>query len=161
MDNNSGIVVSQPQQTVYGATGSQVLMTTKYPFFMADTTNSNSYVTFNLFFIDEPPTPSVGNHNTTLVYSYPHNYSYPPQFWALGYITIPPISGTYQQYFMGTGLLNGQDVGDYAYLRVSVDSQNVNIYVDKSLTFGIGNPNVQGVSIDITVISFVTEIQTS
>lgn len=60
------------------------IMNSKIPFTKLDTRNIESFQTISLLFDHEPPQPaSLGANTQTLVYSFPHDYTYIPSIWLM------------------------------------------------------------------------------
>lgn len=166
LNNESILSISQNGVDVRGATGSQLLFSTQYPFGKLDKTNPVSFQNISIFFADEPPNPAGTLGNTgpikTLVYSFPHGYNYVPSTWIM--CQNPDITGVGLQpaYFQESFIILATDEGFYtaAELHTTVDAENFNIWVwkyyDQSDTPPF--PNIQGFSLNIRVYIFVGDL---
>lgn len=168
------ISVSQNNVDVQQATDKQLVFNDKYPFHKLDKTNTVSFENIRLFFNTEPTNPTgvyptdVGP-TTTLVYSFPHGYSYIPATWFLmqevGTSSVG-LSPSYQQDLnngFGALILETNEL-DFtaATLRIVADSTNINFYVDKYWSNPGGvNPtqaNIAGFTLLIRVYVFVEDL---
>lgn len=149
-DNNFGIKVSAPNISAGSATGSNVIFSTKNPFYKIDTQNSKGFPTVNLFFAHDPPEPvSPSNQQDTIVYQFAHGYTYKPAIATLFYVSTPPAGGqAYQQYFYNFGYISQVDVLDIAYMYSVADATNLYIVVAKRSS-GLAN-NLTGMGVKFT-----------
>lgn len=83
----------------------EIIMNSSDPFTKLDTTNIASFQTINLLFNHEPPEPTLINpYTNTLVYQFPHNYSYTPRSWMMwqnpapSYPALPGVGGSAYTY---------------------------------------------------------------
>lgn len=157
--NNGPISVSGPGVSLIGASASDITFSTRYPFAKLDSTNPNSFEVITLFFNNEPPDPAPGLGSTaslkTLVYSYPHGYTYEPSTWFLVSVdNFTSVKGSEGSWVVGN---NSGSSPAIAKFEIEVDATNVNFYIDKTWTNdGInGPPHVIGLSISIRAYIFV------
>lgn len=76
------ITVVKAGTKVNSASGTDILLNSKYPFTKLDTANLISFQTISILFSNEPPQPTFANEYTqTLLYSFPHGYDYIPSIW--------------------------------------------------------------------------------
>ena len=137
MANNGPISVSAPNTSLKTATGTNLTFNTKYPFAKLDSTVNTSYQIITLFFNVETPTPpqptgSPSNYTsiTTLVYSYPHGYTYIPSTWFfLSLDNFATILGTEESFLKGGGT-GFPSPGTK--LSIRADATNIYFYVTKS-----------------------------
>lgn len=156
------ISASSPGNSLVNATGTAVTFNTRYPFEKLDSTSSVSFQIINLFFNHEPPNPnpSSGNSGTTntLVYSFPHGYSYIPATWFLiSTNNFTTALGSEGVWLIGNATGAG---GSNAQINVTVDATNVNFYIAKFYTNdGISQlPNVIGTFLNIRAYVFVNDL---
>lgn len=73
--------VSTTGRDVQVASGPEQLLNMKYPFTKLDTTKTVSFQTLSILFNNDPPQPSALSYTSTLIYSFPHPYTYVPSVW--------------------------------------------------------------------------------
>lgn len=167
MDNSGPISVSAPGVSLIGATAKDITFSTRYPFHKLDSTNQNSFQVLTIFFNQDTPNPtpptSVETFSNTLVYSFPHGYTYVPSTWFListdNFKTTKGAEGSIISTPAGTQLPNSSN----ATLNITVDETNINIYILKQwgYVFGTPDPNpptVLGMFVSIRSYIFVEDL---
>ena len=156
--NNGPISVSAPGKSLIGATAQDVTFSTRYPFAKLDSTNVNSFQVITLFFNTEPPNPTPGNSNKTLVYSYPHGYTYIPSSWFLiSKDTFINVLGSEGSWLIGNAASTNNAT---AVFTVEIDAVNVNFYISKfvaNITTPV-YPNIIGYFLSIRAYIFVEDL---
>lgn len=156
------ISASAPQTSLTTATGQHITFNTQYPFAKLDSTNNSSFEIITLLFNTEPPNPSVSVGNSgsveTLVYKYPHGYTYTPSSWFLISLNnFTSVLGSEGSWIVGaaTGLSPAA-----AQFNIKVDSTNVNFYVNKFWSNdGITPPpTIQGFFVTVRAYIFVEDL---
>lgn len=159
---NNIISVSQNDLDVRGASGSELLFSSRYPFAKLDKSKSNSFSNIRLLFNHEPPDPNGTTSFgplTTLVYSFPHGYTdYVPSTWFL----LQIISGgpiRYQQESAEILVVNNAFY-TAAVFRASVDKTNIYFYIDKYYDAGGGDPtaHIAGFTLLIRLYIFAGDL---
>jgi hypothetical protein len=168
MSSQGPISVSAPGNSLIGATSRDITFSTRYPFHKLDSTNPNSFEIITIFFNREPPDPVMptpGGSTTTsntLVYSFPHGYSYVPSTWFLvsidNFQTTKGSEGAIIEIAPSSGIAQ-----TYARLGITVDKENVNFYIYKQwwARAGIVDPNpphIIGFSVSIRSYIFVNDL---
>lgn len=154
-----GIKISKANIDVVDATGADVLLDINNPHTKLDTTNLVSFQNINLTFITNPAEPSLGNVTTTLVYSFPHGYSYFPSYWCLFQITSRATGTIFSQdYFQDTGIIALQNVGDYATIEIQADATSIYFYIKKYQGLGLATNNLLGLVLKIRPYIFVQDV---
>lgn len=160
------MTVSSNNVGVKGASITQTIFSSQYPFSKLDKTNNVSFQNIALLFAHEPPNPAgtVGNTGPikTLVYPFAHGYNYVPSTWVM--VQNPTNTGVGQQppYFQESWPIIRTDANNYtaAELHLQVDATNVNFYVwkyyDNTNTPSL--PNILGFSLNIRVYVFVGDL---
>lgn len=127
------ISVSSPGTSLTTAQGQNITFNTRYPFAKLDSTKVPSFQIITIFFNTEPPNPAVGVGSSgsleTLIYSYPHGYTYIPSTWfLLSLDNFVSVKGSEGSWIVGaaTGLSPAN-----AQFNIKVDATNVNFYVNK------------------------------
>lgn len=156
--DNGPISVSAPGKSLIGATSQDITFSTRFPFAKLDSTNPVSFEVLTIFFNNEPPDPSSSNTNKrTLVLSYPHGYTYTPSSWFL--ISIDNFRSVSDQeggYIVGSA--SGTGINNVT-VPIIVDSENVNIYIDKFWGSGSGSPpHIVGYFVTIRAYIFVEDL---
>jgi hypothetical protein len=150
------ISVSRKGVSVPNGTGADITFNTKYPFWKLDSLNPVSFQIITILLNVEPPNPdgAVEFYKRNLIYSFPHGYNYVPSTWfelsipgytpfyGPGYdeTTAGPFPiGPEGVYLRGGG---GLPLISSAVFIVTVDSTNVNIFIDKyyDTTMGVTPP---------------------
>lgn len=159
-----GIKVSANNTDVYSATDAQTILTSKFPLAKLDRTNPVSFQNIRIFFASEPPAPAVGTQTTTttLLYSFPHGYSYTPSIWA--FCQAVGVTGQFSgttTYFQDKGLVGGSDTSvgaANAQVYTGVDETNCYIYITKFT--GLLGPQifVAGAALNIRFYVFVEDV---
>lgn len=92
--------------SVQTATGPQSLLNDAWPLTKLDTTKNESFQTISILFNREPHQPDpVMRYSTTLLYQFPHGYSYTPSVWmewqnlAPSHPATPPAGGHATTFF--------------------------------------------------------------
>jgi len=159
---NTIMSISQNGVDVKEASGSQLIFSSQYPFAKLDKTNKVSFQNIALLFENEPPNPDgVTNFlQTTLVYQFPHGYTYVPSTWFLMQNPTNTGIGLQPAYQQEGGIIINTNAFPFAaaIFRMEVDSQNVYFYVDKYFTSGDTPPNIQGFSLNIRVYVFAGDL---
>lgn len=160
MDNNL-ITITNGEVSVNEASGPQILFSSQFPFTKLDSTNIVSFQLITVFFNNEPPNPdgSSSKYQRTLVYQFPHGYTYVPSSWFLATTSnfstvLGPEGVTMVQHFISPLVSSAQFV-------VTVDSTNVNFYIDKyydTTSFTAPAPNIQGVFLSVRSYVFVNDL---
>ena len=155
--NNGPISVSAPGTSLIGASSKDITFNTRYPFAKLDSTNPVSFQVITLFFNTEPPNPSAGNTNKTLIYSFAHGYNYEPSTWFLvSTDNFSSVIGTEGVWLFGNSTTFGSA---YAILNIEVDTTNVNFYISKfTSTSPVVNPDIIGYSVSIRSYIFVEDL---
>lgn len=154
------ISISAPGHDVLTANGPDLTLNSQYPFAKLDSTSDNSFQTINISFAHEPPNPNGASvfYQRTLVYSFAHGYTYVPSTWFLvsldGFLTSRGSEGNY--------LVGGGDfpANSSAVFIAEVGSTNVNFYIDKYYTAGLGivTPDILGYTLSIRSYIFVNDL---
>jgi hypothetical protein len=159
---NGLISASAPGTSLTAATGPDVTFSTKYPFHKLDSTNDVSFQVITLFFAKDPPIPD-GNtvfYRRTLIYSFPHDYTYIPSTWF--YISTDNFKtavGSEGVYLAGGG---GLATLDSIVLVIQADNTNVNIYTDvywDNTSGALPAPTILGKFVAIRAYVFVNDCQ--
>lgn len=156
--NNGPISVSAPSVSLIGAASGDITFSTRYPFAKLDSTNPVSFEVLTIFFNTEPPDPSSVNTSVeTLVYSYPHGYTYTPSTWFLLSIdNFQTVVGQEGGYIVGLSTSIG--VNNVS-VPIVVDSTNVNIYINKFWGSGSATPpHIIGFFLTIRAYIFVEDL---
>jgi hypothetical protein len=155
------ILISAPNTDLRTATGTDLVLNTRYPFAKLDSTNKVSFQLINILFLHEPPNPDgLATFFTTVqVYQFPHGYNYIPSTWFLvSTDAMATAVGSEGVIFVGGG-----DTPSFksAVLDVTVDDANVyfNIdkYYDKRVT-DLGAPNVLGMTLTVRAYVFANDL---
>jgi hypothetical protein len=155
---SSIITVSKAGSDTRSATGSNVLFNATNPFAMLDTANTASFQNISIFFNNDPPFPGVaGTSIKTLIYSFPHGYTYTPQTWTL-YQNNNGSGGGNLSYGYEDSVIASQPGLNFAYLHVEADATNINIYVLKVASLVPANPNIQAFTLKLRIYVFVEDI---
>ena len=157
MSNNGPISVSAPNKNLLGAVGKDITFNTSYPFAKIDSTNNVSFQIINILFLTEPPNPdgSVSTYQRNLIYQFAHGYTYVPSTWFM----VSNDNFTTALGTEGVVLTGNSTVLGAAILIVTVDSTNVNFYVDKYWGgIGVYKPVILGTSIEIRSYVFVNDL---
>jgi hypothetical protein len=160
MATDYGIKIATPGVDAQTATAANLLMNMTYPIAKLDITKAASFQNITIAFNNDPPEPGVGLTNSTLIYSFPHGYSYVPQVWSMITEIVPPTSQTpYQTYNQDRMLLSVKTFEgvDSASIAVRTDATNVNIYVDKYRLSGVAGSLVPCV-VKLRVYVFAQDI---
>ncbi len=156
-----GLKVSIEDTDALTATGTDVLLN-NYPQAKLDTKNPKSFQNITMTFLNNPPEPpGLSGIVDTLVYSFPHGYTYIPECWFLVQVVTPPaVAAYYQEYFQDSGLLSSRTPFDQARFYVLVDATTVYMYVEKYVETAFGGlPNdITGSQIRIRPYVFVDDI---
>lgn len=161
MANNGPISSSGPGVSLTTATGQQVTFTTRYPFWMLDSTNSVSFQVITLFFAVDPPNPdgTTTFYQRNLIYSFPHGYNYVPSTWFLVSIdNFQTAVGSEGVYLTGGG---GLPALSSSVLVITADSKNVNFYIDKYWDTTIGAlpaPSILGFFVEVRAYVAVQDL---
>lgn len=161
---NSLLTVSANGVDVNTATGPDVIFSSQHPFAKLDKTNTVSFQNIALFFQNEPPNPSgIGidtGPRTTLVYQFPHGYTYVPSTWFLMQNPSNTGVGLQPSYQQEGGIIIQTDPFNYAIIRMQVDATNIYFYVDKYYSTFASEPfpNIIGFSLNIRVYVFAGDL---
>lgn len=139
--------------------GTDVTFSTRYPFSKIDSTNSNSFQIINIVFLADTPNPDgVSNlTNSTLVYQFAHGYKYVSSSWFLvsinGFVSALGTEGV--RLVTALSPLFGT-----AYFVATVDSTNVNFYINKTWeqSTGFPAPSVLGITLSIRSYVFINDL---
>lgn len=151
------ISVSKPGVSLIGASAKDVSFSTQYPFHKLDSTNNNSFQIITLFLSKDTPTPAAGPGltatNRTLVYFYPHGYTYTPSSWFLcSTNNFTSVLGSEGAWVIGNAAGTSPALAKF---EVDVDATNVNFYIYKSWTNDGINPEPSVLGIFITVRAYI------
>jgi hypothetical protein len=165
--NNGPISASAPGTSLAGANAKNVTFSTRYPFHKLDSTNSNSFEILTIFLSKDTPNPvtptSTATFSNTLVYSFPHGYTYVPSTWFListnNFTTTTGSEGSIIYSSPTSQVPNSTN----AILNIQVDATNVYFYVLKQwgYVFGAADPNpptVLGMFVAIRNYIFVEDL---
>lgn len=181
MDDNFGIKISLPGINATQTNDpNQLTLNTQYPFHKLDVTNPVSFQNIVLSFENNPPGPDMSGAvfypytrvQKTVVYQFPHGYSYIPATWfqnqnniIVGGSEYGPANGL--QYQGRWALIATAATAVYeaeAFLVAEVDSANVYIEVLQSLTLnsaGVATPiDIIGTVFNIRVYCFAEDLTT-
>lgn len=155
MADNGPISVSSPGVSLIGAASKDITFSTRFPFAKLDSTNTNSFQIVTIFLTKEPPNPTIGNSNSTLIAFIPHGYTYTPSTWFLvstdNFTTVKGSEGVW---------LVGDAAGinsATAQLNITVDDTNINFYIAKSY-LTTAPPSVIGLFLGIRCYVFVEDL---
>lgn len=135
------------------ATGSDLIMSTRYPFAKIDQTKQDTFRTTTVTFLNDTP-----DNVKTLVASFTHGYTYKPQLWGLWNITWGPgIIGTPGLIQNGYGSITNSSGFPSSTLTYDWDATNVYLYLQKgSVVFA---PSVAiGTIATLTTYIFVDDL---
>jgi len=155
MNNNGPISVSAPGVDLMGATGDNVIFNTRFPFAKLDSTMPHSFEIINIVFNNEPPNPSVGGSTRTLIFQYPHGYTYEPStFFLISLDNFTTAYGSEGSWLVGNAESSNVSVAKF---NIEVDQTNVSMYVDKQQFVAGASPNVRGFFISIRAYIFAED----
>lgn len=162
MNPDYGILISTPGVSVNGISTDQTLLNSNNSFFKLDTQNPASLQTTLLLITTDPPEPTVGNENWTVIGQYKHGYTYAPMIESLYYVINPPTTNFYQTYALSTTspqgiILSAMDPGDFVYLYVVADKTYVYFIVHRQLFIG-STTLLTGTTLQITTHVFVENV---
>jgi len=156
------ISVSAPGNSLTGAVGQNITFSTQYPFHKLDSTKPISFQIITLFMNKDTPAPAAASGfsatNKTLVYSFPHGYSYVPSSWFLVSINnFQTVLGSEGSWLVGNA--SGVSTAN-AQINIEVDANNVNFYISKFwLNDGVTQaPSVLGLFISIRSYIFIEDL---
>jgi hypothetical protein len=89
------------------------------------------FVTYNVFFANEPPDAAVGSSQETILAAEPHDYKYIPQVWLHADYNSDYNGNTAEQFGPGEAFIKSGAVGDEAYVGVRADRDNYYVYIRK------------------------------
>lgn len=148
---NYGIKTSKKGVDATTATGTDIIMSTKFPFAKIDPTRSDTFRTTTVTFITDPP-----DNVKTLVAQFAHGYSYKPQLWGLWNVTWPASFPIVEQ--NGYGSLNSSSSINSVNIRYEWDATNVYLYMTKT-NLGIPFYSVIGTTAKLSTYIFVDDLQ--
>lgn len=154
---DSPITVSKPGISLIGASTEDISFSTQYPFHKLDSTNPVSFEIITVFFNSDTPTPAAGSGQTatnrTLVYQYPHGYTYEPSSWFLiSTDNFTNVKGSEGSWLIGSA--SGVSTA-IAKFEVDVDETNVNFYIFKQWTNNGITPAPSVLGYFVTVRSYI------
>lgn len=149
-----GIKVSSNGNDAKIATGSELIMSSKYPLAKIDRTNPTSFQNIHIVFNNNPPLGPV------LVYKFKHGYTYTPTIWSLVQSFGVGAPYTADPYIMDAGDLLHDSMSSYCQFYVEADSQYVYYYVNRLVDTRSGvNVTVAGVALRVRTYVFVEDVQ--
>ncbi len=152
MSNNYGIKVSKKGVNAITATGSDIIMTTHFPFAKIDQTKEDTFRTTTVTFLHDTP-----DNVKTLIASFAHGYTYKPQLWGLWNVTWgPSITGTPGLVQNGYGTLTNTSGFPASTFTYEWDSTTVYLYLTKGST---GASSAIGTTATLTTYIFVDDLQ--
>lgn len=157
MANNGPISISKPGISLVGATSKDISFSTRYPFHKLDSTNPVSFQVLTVFLAKDTPTPAASPGNTatnrTLVYQYPHGYSYVPSSWFLvSTDNFATVLGSEGSWIIGSASGVSPAVAKF---EVDIDAINVNFYIFKQWTNDGTTPEPSVLGYFITVRAYI------
>lgn len=153
--------ISPPGVDATTASNANLLLNSEDPLYKIDTQNKNGFRTTSLNFLHDPPEGVGSAFGFTVVYQYPHNYTYIPAIQALFFAKVPPTgTGFTQQYFFDSGVIASHTVADGAFLFAYADATNIYIVCRKFCISGSGGlpNNLTGAFYEITIYAPVEDI---
>ena len=154
MSADYGFKVSEKGKNAITAEGTDIIMSTRYPFAKIDPTKTESFRTTTVTFLSNAP-----DNTKTLIASFAHGYTYKPQLWGLWDVTWgPSILGTPGERQNGYGSLANSGSAFAAVLSYEWDATNVYLYIYKG-SFTPGDSNTIGTSATLTTYIFVDDLQ--
>lgn len=122
-----GFKVSEKGKNAITATGTDIIMSTRYPFAKIDPTKDDTFRTTTVTFITDTP-----DNVKTLIAQFAHGYDYKPQLWGLWNVTWgPSIFGTPNLVQNGYGSIINTSGGVFSILSYEWDETNVYLYLNK------------------------------
>lgn len=150
-----GVKASEANVSVLTATGSQVLMTSQYPFAKIDQTMLETFRTTTVTFLNDVP-----NNVKTQIAFFPHGYTYRPQVWGLWNVTWGPnIVGTPNVQQNGYGNLTNSSGFPASTFSYEWNETNVYLYLFKGSGFP-GDGNAIGTVATLTTYIFADDLST-
>lgn len=151
-----GIKSSQKGINAITAAGTDIIMSTKYPFAKIDPTQTESFRTTTISFVTDTP-----DNVKTLIASFAHGYDYRPQVWGLWNVTWGPnIAITPGQTQNGYGTFNNSGSLAAATLSYEWDATTVYLYLLKrATTIPLVPSNAIGTTATLTTYIFVDDLQ--
>lgn len=146
-----GIKTSKKEVSVLNATGSDVLMTTKYPFAKIDQTKTDTFRTTTVTFLND-----VANNTDVEIASFLHGYDYKPQLWGLWNVTWSPSLGGSEQ--NGYGALTNTSGTPSSTLWYEWDETTVRLYINKGWSV-IVPTDTTGLTAALTTYVFADDLQ--
>lgn len=159
--DNGPISVSNPDKSLIGAASKDISFSTRFPFHKLDSTNINSFEVITVFLSADTPNPASppggSASNRTLVYSYPHGYTYTPSTWfLLSTDNFQNVKGSEGSWIIGVASGVSPAVAKF---EIDVDDKNVNFYVSKFwLNNGSLAPSVLGMFVTVRSYIFVEDL---
>jgi hypothetical protein len=151
MSDNYGIKTSKKGINAITATGSDIIMTTRFPFAKIDQTKLDTFRTTTITFLRDP-TPNV----TTVITSFAHGYNYTPQVWGLWDINWSGALGGFEA--NGYGSVSNSTGVPSSTFDYTVDETNVYIRFKLGHT-GFSTPSATGTTATLTTYIFVDDLQ--
>lgn len=159
------ITVSAPGTDASGADSIDVILNTRFPFHKLDSTNDVSFQVINITFVTEPTNPvaptSEDTFSETLVYSYPHGYTYTPSTWfLLSLDDFDTTLGPEGSMIVAIGAIPGSTNAKF---NVRVDDTNIYFYINKTwgYVFGVPDPdppNIINMRVSVRAYVFVEDL---
>lgn len=159
-----GIKISKEDANVLTAEETDILLNITDPLAKLDVTNDVSFQNIELTFDTDPTEPSFPTTENidTLVYSFPHGYTYTPQQWMLVQVIIPVATPFYQEFFLDNGIVATSTVFSGATFWCAADETDINFYITKSITDAAGAPTpINGLRLLVRSYVFVQDPQTT
>lgn len=150
-----GFKVSEKGVNAITATGTDIIMSTRYPFAKIDPTKSDSFRTTTVTFITDTP-----DNVKTLIAQFAHGYSYKPQLWGLWNVVWgPSIAGSANVEQNGYGVLVNSAGIPNSSLSYEWDATNVYLYLNKGANPPGTPSNAIGTVATLTTYIFVDDLQ--
>lgn len=146
-----GVKVSKKDVSVLTATGSDVIMSTRFPFAKIDQTKLDTFRTTTVRFLN-----NVADNTEVQIASFAHGYDYRPQVWGLWNVTwSASLTGTEQN---GYGALTNTSGFPTTTVWYEWDEVNVYLYINKGATVLIPT-DTTGTTAMLTTYIFVDDLQ--
>lgn len=146
-----GIKVSKKDASVLTATGSDVIMTTHFPFSKIDQTKLDTFRTTTVRFLSD-----VADNTKVQIAYFAHGYDYRPQIWGLWNVTwSASLTGEEQN---GYGALTNTSGIPATTVWYEWDEVNVYLYINKGATV-LTPTSAIGTTASLTTYIFVDDLQ--
>lgn len=147
-----GFKTSKNGVNAIAATGSDVIMTTRYPFTKIDQTKIDTFRTTTVSFLT-----NTANGVDTIVASFDHGYKYKPQVWGLWNVTWSPSLGGHNQ--NGYGYITNTSGFPSTSLWYEVNETTIDLHIRKFDGF-FGTSTI-GTTATLTTYVFVDDLTTA